>query len=60
LRIFLKNDGFEAEVFENGDRLLDAFSVRPADLLIIDLMMPGTDGLTLCSKSSAAQRADHH
>ncbi len=47
---FLKNDGFEAEVFENGDDLLKAFSVKPADMLIIDIMMPGTDGLALCTK----------
>jgi DNA-binding response OmpR family regulator len=47
---FLKNDGFDAEVFENGDALLKAFAVRPADMLIIDIMMPGTDGLTLCTR----------
>lgn len=45
---FLRNDGFEAEVFETGDSLLRAFAARPADLLILDIMMPGTDGLTLC------------
>jgi len=47
---FLKNDGFEAEVFENGDALLKAFLIKPADMLILDIMMPGTDGLTLCAK----------
>lgn len=47
---FLRNDGFETEVFENGDKLLKAFQSRPADMLILDIMMPGTDGLTLCTK----------
>lgn len=46
---FLRNDGFEAEVFEDGDSLLRAFSEKPADLLILDIMMPGTDGLSVCA-----------
>lgn len=46
---FLRNDGFETEVFEDGDSLLRAFSAKAADLLILDIMMPGTDGLSLCA-----------
>ena len=45
---FLKNDGYEVCAFENGDELLGAFSQRRADLVILDIMMPGTDGLTCC------------
>lgn len=47
---FLKNDGFEVNAFENGDDLLAAFLEKPADMIILDIMMPGTDGLTICSK----------
>ncbi len=50
---FLKNDGFETEVFENGDALLQAFLNKPADMLILDIMMPGTDGLAVCGKIRA-------
>lgn len=47
---FLKSDGFEVYTFENGDKLLTAFSEKPADMVILDIMMPGQDGLTLCTK----------
>lgn len=48
LRSFLENDGYEVCAFETGDALLIAFSKRRADLVILDIMMPGTDGLTCC------------
>jgi len=47
---FLISDGFLVSTFENGDALLDAFLENPSDMVILDIMMPGTDGLTLCSK----------
>lgn len=47
---FLKNDGFSVTAFENGDDLLLAFLKLPCDMVILDIMMDGTDGLTVCSK----------
>ena len=47
---FLKNDGYRVCSFENGDQLLEAFKEEPADMVILDIMMPGTDGLAVCSK----------
>ena len=48
LKRFLENDGYEVCAFETGDALLGAFFKRRADLVILDIMMPGTDGLTCC------------
>lgn len=42
---FLQNDGYEVKAFENGDLLLEAFRQKPCDLVLLDIMMPGTDGI---------------
>jgi DNA-binding response OmpR family regulator len=41
-------EGYEVEVYENGDLLYQAFITRPADLIILDVMMPGSSGLDIC------------
>ncbi len=47
---FLTNGGYEVSTFSTGDALYDAFSKDPCDLVILDVMMPGSDGLTICRK----------
>lgn len=48
IQCFLENAGYEVEAFDNGDDLLEAFHKCAADMIILDIMMPGTDGLTVC------------
>jgi DNA-binding response OmpR family regulator len=50
IRSFLEKDGYAVEAFENGDDLFKAFNIKKCDLVILDIMMPGTDGLTICTK----------
>ncbi|MDD7796181.1 response regulator transcription factor [Clostridium sp. 'White wine YQ'] len=50
IRMFLKKEGYEVETFSEGRSLLEKFKQFPADMLIIDVMMPGIDGLALCSE----------
>lgn len=50
LREFLLNAGFEVQTFDTGDKLFEAFRNKPCDLAVLDIMMPGTDGLTICKK----------
>ena len=49
IETFLTKEGFQVQGFGDGESLLAAFQQRPADLLILDIMMPGMDGLSLCA-----------
>lgn len=48
--LFLENDGYQVRAFETGDELFRAFCSEPADLVILDVMMPGSSGFVICSK----------
>lgn len=42
---FLEHDGFTVRAFETGDLLLEAYKNQKPDLVILDIMIPGTNGL---------------
>lgn len=42
---FLEHDGFTVRAFETGDLLLEAYKNQKPNLVILDIMMPGTNGL---------------
>jgi two-component system response regulator RegX3 len=46
----LKNEGFEADAVSDGEQALAAARRDSYDLLILDLMMPGTSGLEVCRR----------
>jgi len=50
IKTFLQSDGYDVTAFENGDLLLGHFRKKPADLVILDVMMPGSNGFTVCSE----------
>jgi len=47
---FLCKEGYQVEAFEDGEKLYDRFLEKPADLVILDVMMPGADGFEICNK----------
>jgi EAL domain-containing protein (putative c-di-GMP-specific phosphodiesterase class I) len=49
LSMALSDAGFEVCAFSDADRLLHAVEAQPFDAIILDLMMPGTDGVELLS-----------
>ncbi|MGK4209567.1 response regulator transcription factor [Bacillus velezensis] len=50
IQLFLAAEDYEVQTFPDGDKLLSAFDKSPSDMVILDIMMPGTDGLVLCSE----------
>ena len=50
IKTFLEGAGYIVEDFENGDLLLEAFSKTPADMVVLDVMMPGSNGFVICKK----------
>lgn len=44
---FLRKQDLEVEVFETGDQLLLRFMEEAADVVILDVMMPGTNGIDI-------------
>src|SRR6266508_1667687 len=45
VRRYLERDGFDVETVEDGIAAIDRVTAAPPDLMILDLMLPGLDGL---------------
>ena len=45
---YLELSGFEVEIENDGSSGLDKALTEDYDLLILDLMLPGTDGFEIC------------
>jgi two-component system response regulator MtrA len=48
LGIVLRNEGFDSVVCGDGDAALAAFRECKPDLVLLDLMLPGRDGIDVC------------
>jgi two-component system, OmpR family, response regulator MprA len=51
-------EGFAVEVAADGRAALAAIQDRAPDLLVLDLMLPGVDGMEVCRRLRAAEAAE--
>jgi DNA-binding response OmpR family regulator len=50
LRFLMEREGFEVEVVPTGEAALKALGRGPADLVLLDVMMPALDGFEVCQR----------
>lgn len=48
LAFLLQREGYSVRVIENGQEAVDAFEAEDADLVLLDLMLPGLPGTEVC------------
>ena len=53
LGIILNSEGFDVDLVNHGEEVLAAFASQPADLVLLDLMLPGIDGVEVCRRLRA-------
>ena len=47
---YLEAEGFQTTAVDNGSAVLDAFRTARPDVVILDIMMPGMDGVQVCEQ----------
>ncbi len=43
-QLYLEKEGYEVKVAADGNEAIESFRKRPPDLVLLDVMLPGTDG----------------
>src|SRR5437763_9903562 len=49
-RLYLTREGYEVEGVGDGAQALARFGQLKPDLVVLDIMLPGVDGLTICKE----------
>lgn len=50
IEAFLLQAGYEVQTFADGESFLEACNTNKPDLAVVDIMLPGVDGLELCRR----------
>lgn len=50
IQLYLEKEGFSCRICQDGNMALQVFQEQQPDLIILDLMIPGLDGLEVCAR----------
>ena len=50
LGIVLTSEGYEVNLVSRGDEVIPAFESQAPDLVLLDIMLPGIDGIEVCKQ----------
>lgn len=50
IQLYLSKEGFNCHICRDGNTALERFKAIQPDLMILDLMLPGLDGLEVCAR----------
>ncbi len=56
VELYLAREGYDTLMCETGEEALDLVAKEPPDLLVLDLMLPGIDGLAVCRTLKANRK----
>jgi two-component system, OmpR family, response regulator len=48
IRLYLEKEGYEVATAHNGIKAIEAFKENAPNIIILDIMLPGADGLQVC------------
>lgn len=55
----LNREGFEVLFADSGEKAIDTAQAKLPNLLVLDLMLPGLDGLEVCKKLKSSSKTMH-
>ena len=59
IQVLLETRGFSTQVSHSGEEAFTRLRVQGADLVLLDVMMPGMDGFEVCRRLKADERWRH-
>ncbi len=48
VKVYAEREGFQVVTVDHGDQVLAAFNQEQPDVILLDIMLPGRDGISLC------------